>query len=78
MEDKTEEAKVSLPVLLISFLFQVANLFCIFSMINKKSLLLGRPLRIGKPRYFSRDVVLRIPEIAVNLWIFAWGVPEKK
>jgi len=78
MEDKTDEARVSLPVLLRSFLFQVASLFCIFSIINKKSLLLGHPLRIGKPRYFSRDVVLQIPEIAVSLWIFAWGVPKEK
>lgn len=78
MEDKTDEARVSLPVLFRSLFFHEASLFCIFSIMNRKSLLLGRPLRIGKPRYLSREVVPRMPEIDVNLLIFAWGVPEEK
>jgi len=32
----------------------------------------------GKPRYFSREDVLQIPDMAVSLWILAWGVLEEK
>jgi len=74
MEDNTELARVNLPVLLRSLFFQEASLFCIFSMMKLKSLRLGCPLNMGKPRYLSREVVLRMPDILVRLLIFLWGV----
>jgi hypothetical protein len=70
MEDNTELARVNLPVLLRSLFFQEANLFCILSMMKLKSLRLGRPFKMGKPRYLSREVVLRMSDMLVRLLIF--------
>lgn len=73
MEDSTDVARVSLPVLLRRRFFQEASLVCIFSMMKLKSLLLGRPLSMGKPKYLPGEVVLRMPDIDVRLLTFAWG-----
>jgi hypothetical protein len=69
MEERTDEARVNLPSLFNNLFFQEASLICIFSIIKKKSLLFALPLRIGKPKYLSREVVLLIPEIEVSLLI---------
>lgn len=63
MEDKTDVARVTLPVLFKSLLFQDANRACIFSMMRLKSLLFDLPWSIGKPKYFSREVMLWIPDM---------------
>lgn len=69
MEDKTDVAKVSLPVLFRSLFFQVAKRDFIFSMMKLKSLFLGRPWSIGKPKYLPSEDVLWIPDIVVRLVI---------
>jgi len=74
MEDKTEDAKAKRPSLFRSLFFQDASLFCIFSMMKKKSLFFGLPLRIGKLKYLSREVVQRMSKMEV---IFPRGVPEE-
>jgi len=71
MEESTDEPRVNLPDLFNNLLFQDANLFFIFSTIKKKSLLFALPLRIGKPKYLSKEVVLQMPEIKVILLILA-------
>jgi len=67
MEERTDEARVNLPGLLSNLFFQEASLVCIFSMIKRKSLLFALPLRIEKPKYLSREVVLLMPEIDVSI-----------
>ena len=67
MEERTDEARVNLPGLLSNLFFREASLVCIFSMIKRKSLLFALPLRIEKPKYLSREVVLLMPEIDVSI-----------
>jgi hypothetical protein len=57
--------------------FHEASLDDILSIINKKSFLLARPVRIGKPMYLFKVVVLLMPVMDVGLLILAWGVPEE-
>jgi len=72
MDERTDDARVNLPGLFNNLFFQDANLVCIFSIIKRKSLLFALPLRIGKPRYLSREVVLLLmPEMEVSLFILA-------
>jgi len=77
MNYKIDEASTNLLGLLRSIFFQVAIVVCIFSMMKLKSIFLGWPLRIGKPKYLSRKAVHLIPEMEVRLLIFSWGVPEE-
>jgi len=71
MEERIDDAKVNLLGLFNNLFFQDANLVCIFSKIKSKSLLFALPLRIGKPKYLSREVVLLMPEMEVSLFILA-------
>jgi len=77
MEERTDDAKANLPGLLRSLFFQEANLFYIFSMMNRKSLFFGLPLMIENPKYLSREVVQRMPEMDVRVLIFSPVTPEE-
>jgi len=58
MEDKINVARVNPLVLFRSLFFQDDRQVYILSIMKLKSLLLGRPWSIGKPKYFPREVVL--------------------
>jgi hypothetical protein len=77
MEVRTDVASVKRPGLFKSLFFREASGDYIFSIIKRKSLCLALPLRIGKPWYLSREVVLLIPVIDVSLLILDWGVPAE-
>jgi hypothetical protein len=65
MEERTEDARANLHGLLRILFIPEANLVYIFSIIKLKSLHLAHPLRIERPKYLSREIVLLIPEIDV-------------
>ena len=71
MEERTDDARVTLPGLFNNLCFQEASLDCFFSMIKRKSLRLALPFRIGKPKYLSKEVVLLMPVMEVSLLTFA-------
>jgi len=79
MRWKKEQMKQALIFLvyLTTCVFQDASLVCIFSIKKRKSLLFALPLRIGKPKYLSRKVVLLILEIEASLLILTLGTPEE-
>jgi hypothetical protein len=74
MKVRTDVASVKGSGLFKSLFFQEASHDCVFIIIKRKSLLLALPLRIGKPRYLSRDAMLLIPVIDVSLLILDLGV----
>lgn len=51
---KVDLVRIILPVILNILVFQSANLFCILSITNWKSLLVGLVWKIGNPKYLPK------------------------